>query len=70
MTSLVYYVVFVSILQNAHQMVNEYISLSNNIFILFLATHYLKLKEKREKEKPHRIKYSAEKRSFLLRKRL
>ena len=47
MTSLLYCVGFVSILQNAHQMVKECISPFINIFILFFATHYLKLLKKK-----------------------
>ena len=50
MTSLLYCVGFVSILQNAHQMVKECISPFINIFILFFATHYLKLLKKKHKK--------------------
>lgn len=48
MTSLLYCVGFVSILQNAHQMVKECISPFINIFILFFAMHYLKLLKKKK----------------------
>lgn len=65
MTSLLYCVGFVSILQNAHQMVKECISPFINIFILFFATHYLKLLKKKNKLWKWVVSYKC---GFLLRK--
>ena len=68
MTSLLYCVEFVSILQNAHQMVKACISPFINIFILFFATHYLKLLKKKTKKVWKWV--VSQKCGFLLRKRL
>lgn len=47
MILLLYYVEFISIFQNVHQMVMEYILPSTNIFMLFLPIPYPKLLKKK-----------------------